>query len=70
MIVETSSGRVRGRMDAAVVCCFLGMPYAQPPVGALRFRAPQPVTPWEGIHDAASFGAASAQVFDPLEALI
>ena len=70
MIVETSSGRVRGRIDAAGVCCFLGMPYARPPVGNLRFRPPVPVAPWEGIHDAGCFGAASAQVFDPLEALI
>ncbi len=70
MIVETSSGRVRGRTDTDGVCCFLGIPYAQPPVGALRFRAPVAVEPWQGIREAERFGAASAQVFDPLEALI
>ena len=70
MIVETSSGRVRGRTDADGLCCFLGIPYAEPPVGALRFRAPVPVAPWQDIRDASAFGAASAQVFDPLEARI
>ena len=70
MIVETSSGRVRGRTDANGLCCFLGIPYAEPPVGALRFRPPVPVTPWQDIRDASAFGAASAQVFDPLEARI
>ena len=30
------------------VNCFLGIPYAEPPLGKLRFRAPQPPKPWEG----------------------
>lgn len=34
------------------VMAFLGVPYAQPPVGDLRFALPQPVSPWEGIRDA------------------
>jgi len=71
MIVETVTGRVRGRFeDAAGVWAFLGIPYAQPPVGALRFRPPMPVAPWVHVRDASQFGPASAQVFDPLEALI
>ena len=35
---------------------FLGVPYAQPPVGELRFRKPQPIKPWEGIRQAKRYG--------------
>ena len=35
-----------------VVDRFIGIPYAAPPVGNLRFSAPQPVVPWEGVKDA------------------
>ncbi|GAB3378642.1 carboxylesterase family protein [Spongiibacter taiwanensis] len=45
---------------------FLGIPYAQPPVGELRWRAPQrPVTPWQGPRDAASFSDACVQGAKP-----
>ena len=40
---------------------FLGVPYAAPPVGALRWQAPQPVTPWTGVKQAATFGARCMQ---------
>lgn len=40
---------------------FLGVPYAAPPVGALRWRAPGPVRPWSGQRDAARFGPACYQ---------
>ena len=35
---------------------FLGVPFAQPPVGDLRWKAPKPVLPWEGIREAKTFG--------------
>lgn len=47
--VNTTLGRVRGiqKMDNGKnVDVFLGIPYAQPPVGELRFRRPQPLTAW------------------------
>ncbi|KAJ8710914.1 hypothetical protein PYW08_009429 [Mythimna loreyi] len=40
---------------------FLGIPYAQPPVGDLRFKAPQPATPWEGVRNAKEFGSKCTQ---------
>lgn len=52
--VQTDSGKVCGTV-AEGVAAFKGIPFAQPPVGALRWRAPQPVKPWDGIRDAVAF---------------
>ena len=54
MIKQTriDSGEVRGVTSSDLnVTMFRGIPYAQPPVGALRWRAPQPVVPWQGVRD-------------------
>jgi para-nitrobenzyl esterase len=40
---------------------WLGMPYAEPPLGALRWRAPQPLLPWTGTREALAFGASCPQ---------
>jgi para-nitrobenzyl esterase len=40
---------------------YAGIRYARPPVGELRFRAPEPVGPWEGVHDATAFGPSAPQ---------
>src|SRR5690606_16258340 len=40
---------------------FLGIPYADPPTGAGRLRAPRPLTPWSGTRDASRPSAASLQ---------
>ncbi|KAG1812525.1 Alpha/Beta hydrolase protein [Suillus subaureus] len=40
---------------------FLGIPFAQPPVGSLRFQVPQPLAPYEGEHSAADYGPACPQ---------
>ena len=58
--VRTASGTVRGRRAEGFVV-FQGIPFAQPPVGALRFVAPQRPSPWEGVRDAAEFGPAPPQ---------
>jgi para-nitrobenzyl esterase len=54
-IVSTSAGDLRGR-DEGGVLSFLGIPYAAPTVGALRFAAPDPVQPWDGVRDATAYG--------------
>jgi para-nitrobenzyl esterase len=50
-VVATKSGKVRG-IDRGGSVAFYGIPYAEPPFGALRFKAPQPVAPWDGVRDA------------------
>jgi para-nitrobenzyl esterase len=56
--VRTQAGHVRGqRRDASAVLAFKGIPYAAPPVGPLRWRAPQPPAPWNGVRDASAYGA-------------
>ncbi|KAI2473983.1 esterase B1 [Diabrotica virgifera virgifera] len=55
-IVEVTEGQLRGclRKDHAgqEIFAFLGVPYAQPPINSLRFKAPEPVKHWGGIKDA------------------
>lgn len=56
--VRTQAGLVRGlRRDASGVLAFKGIPYAAPPVGPLRWCAPQPPAPWGSVRDALVFGA-------------
>ncbi len=58
----TKYGKVRGiAADDPRVTVFKGVPFAKPPVGKLRWRAPQPPEPWEGIRDCIEFGPASMQ---------
>jgi para-nitrobenzyl esterase len=61
LVVGTSSGQLRGVHHHSGGAEFLGIPYAQPPVGDLRWREPAPVVAWTGVRDARSFGAACAQ---------
>ena len=51
---RTAAGRVRGTVEGVAV--FRGIPFAQPPVGALRFAAPVPPRPWHGVREALAFG--------------
>lgn len=61
-IAQTEYGRVRGaRSGDPAITAFRGIPYAAPPIGALRWRAPQPPARWEGIRDATSFAPIAAQ---------
>jgi len=60
-VVTTSAGRVRGFARASGGAQFLGIPFAQPPVGNLRWHDPVEVQPWAGVRDASSFGSPCAQ---------
>lgn len=60
VIVETALGKLQG-IDRNEYVEFRGIPYAQPPVGENRFRAPQPLEPWEGIRKADRFSDAAPQ---------
>ncbi|HUT54656.1 MAG TPA: carboxylesterase family protein [bacterium] len=55
--VATASGKVRGMSDKeAATCSWLGVPYAAPPVGELRWKAPAPAPAWTGVRDAVKYG--------------
>src|SRR5690606_9221547 len=73
--VDSRGGRVRGRRRGIPrsdvrSAAFLGIPFAQPPVGALRFAAPEPVQPWEGVRDATAYGPTPQRWVDPAGTLI
>lgn len=61
-VAKTENGMVRG-IEAADprITAFKGIPFAAPPVGENRWRAPQPAENWEGIRDASRFGPAAMQ---------
>ena len=61
-VVKTRMGEIRGRVDGGV-CEFLGIPYAAPPVGDLRWSAPQPHPSWTGALDATKPGNWCAHCF-------
>ncbi|PTR30547.1 para-nitrobenzyl esterase [Rhodococcus sp. OK519] len=58
--VVLTDGTVRGRRLPDLLS-WRGIPYAAPPIGRLRLRAPEPVTPWTGIRDAVEFGPPAPQ---------
>ena len=59
-IVSTPLGEVQGKAGDGWER-YAGIRYAQPPVGELRFKAPVPVEPWEGVYDGTRYGASSHQ---------
>lgn len=61
LFVNTDKGTVEGRSTADNVDQFLGIPYAAPPVGALRWAPPQPSQAWSGVRPAMSYGKRCAQ---------
>ncbi|MBM6700354.1 carboxylesterase family protein [Bifidobacterium pullorum subsp. saeculare] len=64
--VQTALGRVEGTSEEdPAVTVFRGIPYAQPPVGELRWRAPRPVLPWEGTLRAHVFAPIAPQPMTP-----
>ena len=62
MQVTTNYGKIKG-IDMGDYTVFKGVPYAKPPVGDLRWKAPQRMEPWEGVYSATSFGNSCVQSF-------
>src|SRR5258706_2018026 len=60
---DVTGGRVAGAVANGIVL-FKGIPFAAPPVGPLRWKAPQPLQPWTGVKQASTFGASCMQ--DPM----
>jgi para-nitrobenzyl esterase len=65
--VTLVSGRLRGMRfgNERNQVAFLGVPYAAPPTGELRWKPPEPVARWAGMGDATQFGAACPQLPEP-----
>lgn len=59
----THTGPVRGA-ETDGVFGFLGIPFAAPPIGELRWERPQPVAPWHGVRDATAFAKVAVQTID------
>lgn len=60
-VVKTESGLVSGVKSETGVVSYKGIPFAQPPIGDLRWRAPQPVKAWEGVRKCDAFGPSPVQ---------
>ena len=56
VIATITSGQIRGEQLANGTVAFRGIPYARPPVGALRWKAPEPIDPWTNVRDAVVAG--------------
>ena len=65
LIVETRYGKVQG-YEQGSISVWKGIPFAQPPTGERRFRAPQPPEPWTGVREATTFGPMAPQVPEAL----
>ncbi|MBU4337109.1 MAG: carboxylesterase/lipase family protein, partial [Actinobacteria bacterium] len=63
-VITTRAGQIAGT-DDGITATWKGVRYAQAPVGPLRFRAPVPVAPWEGVVQATEFGPAAPQKANP-----
>jgi para-nitrobenzyl esterase len=60
LVMHTADGSLRGKATGATAE-YLGIPYAAPPVGALRWQPPRPAAPWRGVREATSFAPYCAQ---------
>ena len=60
-VVAVTGGQVRGQSLKDGGAVFKGIPFAQPPMGDLRWREPKPAKPWSGVREATQFGGECAQ---------
>src|SRR5690348_6088260 len=68
-VVNVDGGRVEGVLENGLRV-YRGIPFATPPVGDLRWRAPQPVKPWRGVRRADKFASPCMQVAGPATAVL
>ena len=61
-MATTANGVVEGTIEVSGIRSFKGIPYAAPPVGALRFKAPQPALDWTGVRQTKAFGPRAMQL--------
>ena len=61
LVVTTTAGQIIGTPRSGGGAEFLGIPYAEPPIGNLRWHEPMPAKPWTGIRGAVAFGAPCSQ---------
>lgn len=61
-IVQTQSGALHGAATPNGLYAFRGVPFAAPPIGNLRWKAPQPPATWKGVRDASTFGNVCPQI--------
>jgi para-nitrobenzyl esterase len=66
-VLSVEGGKIVGvKTPTKGIIAYKGVPFAAPPVGALRWQEPQPVVPWEGVKVADTYGAAAMQItWDP-----
>lgn len=67
--LSTESGLVSGICLPNDTVAFLGIPYAAPPLGSLRWRPPQPPSSWSGVRSAASFAPSAPQFAPPTSSI-
>ncbi len=70
-VVTTTKGKLKGSKEDGI-SLFKGIPFATPPVGDLRWQAPEPVDPWSGEREALKFGFSAMQATNttPIQELI
>jgi para-nitrobenzyl esterase len=61
VIIDTKNGKIEGSLDSSGIRSFKGIPFAAPPVGKLRWKAPQPVKNWAGVKKTQRFGPRAVQ---------
>lgn len=64
LVISTQHGKVLGKLVNGDVRAFLGVPYGKPPIGKLRFKAPQPVERWDGVKDCTKYSNSCYQLPD------
>ncbi|KAH6929811.1 hypothetical protein HPB50_005962 [Hyalomma asiaticum] len=65
VVVKTKQGHIAGQrvtIDGHTIYRYIGVPFAEPPLGKLRFRRPQPLKPWKGVLNATSYTPSCMQM--------